>query len=73
MKGDSKTKNTSKIRPKPRAPSYADKKSKIMIYDIYVSQLHLVHQTQYFIEWWVIDHLSFKSKFYRGQNSSKIH
>ena len=43
--------NTSKIRPKPRAPSYADQKSKIMTHDIYVSQLHLVHQTQYFIEW----------------------
>ena len=51
--------------------TYADPKSKNMTHDIYVSQLHLVHQTQFFIEWVVIDHLSFKSKFYRGQNSSK--
>ena len=43
--------NASKIRPKHRAPSYADQKSKIMAHDIYVSQLHLVNQTQYFIDW----------------------
>ena len=43
--------NTSKIRPKPRATSYADQKSKIMTHDIYVSQIHLFHQTQQFIEW----------------------
>ena len=52
--------NTSKIRPKPRAPSYADQMSKIMTHDIYVSQLHLVHQTQYFIEW--VDYRPFKLK-----------
>ena len=50
--------NTSKIRPKPRAPSYADQKSKIMTHDIDVSQFHLVHQTQYFIEW--VDYRPFK-------------
>ena len=43
--------NTSKIHPKPRAPSYANQKSEISTHDIHVSQLHLVHQTQYFIEW----------------------
>ena len=63
--------STSKILPKPMAPPNADQKSKTMTHNIHVSQLHHVHQTQYFNEWVGLDHLNFKLNFYRGQNSSK--
>ena len=53
------------------APSYADQKSKIMTHDIYVSQLHLVHQTQYFIEWVGYRLFKLQIKILQGQNSSK--
>ena len=48
------------------APPYADQKSKIMTHSIHVSQLHHVHQTQYFNEW--VDLRTFKRqiKFLQG-------
>ena len=63
--------STSKILPKPMAPPYADQKSKIMTHNIHVSQLHHVHQTQYFNEWMGFRPFKLRIKFYRGENSSK--
>lgn len=58
--------STSKILPKPMAPPYADQKSKIMTHNIHVSQLHHVHQTQYFNEWVGFRPFKLQIKFLQG-------
>ena len=61
--------STSKILPKPMAPPYADKKSKIMTHNIHVSQLHHVHQTQNFNEWVGFRPFKLQIKFLQGSES----
>ena len=58
--------STSKILPKPMAQPYADQKSKIMTHNIHVSQLHHVHQTQYFNEWVGFRPFKLQIKFLQG-------
>ena len=58
--------STSKILPKPMAPPYADQKSKIMTHNTHVSQLHHVHQTQYFHEWVGFRPFKLQIKFLQG-------
>ena len=48
------------------APPYADQKSKIMTHNIHVSQLHHVHQTQYFNEWVGFRPFKLQIKFLQG-------
>ena len=46
--------------------TYADQKSKIMTHNIHVSQLHHVHQTQYFNEWVGFRPFKLQIKFLQG-------